>query len=167
MEMAFVGGMLFGAVIAALVGLLVAGLVLKFSVRLVAGFSPGYWRAVLAVLLAAIAGFVVNIVAMGALGVGANMAALGPNPDPSVAMAAMGGAWLGAMAISMVASLLLNALFINWLLKHPDGRSIGFGRSVLVALLYMVALFVLAFIFTFVIGLVVGIGAAGMAGAMG
>jgi len=167
MDMAFVGGMLFGALIALVIGLLVAGLVLKFSVRLVAGFSPGYWRAVLVVLLAGIAGFLVNFAAMSVLGVGSGMAAMGPDPDPSVLMAAMGGAWLGAMAISMVAGLLLYGAFIHWLLKRPDGGSIGFGRSVLAALLYLVAMFVLAFIFTFVIGIVVGIGAAGMAGAMG
>jgi hypothetical protein len=167
MDMAFVGGMLFGAVIAVVIGLLVAGLVLKFSVRLVAGFSPGYWRAVLVVLLAGIVGFIVNIVAMSLLGVGSSMAAMGPNPDPSVVMAAMGGAWLGAMAISMIAGLLLYGFFINWLLKQPDGGSIGFGRSVLAALLYLVAMFVLAFIFTFVIGIVAGLGAASMAGAAG
>jgi hypothetical protein len=167
MDMAFVGGMLFGAVIAVVIGLLVAGLVLKFSVRLVAGFSPGYGRSVLVVLLAGIVGFIVNIVAMSVLGVGANMASMGPNPDPSVMMAAMGGAWLGAMAISMVAGLLLYGFFINWLLKRPDGGSIGFGRSVLAALLYLVVMFVLAFIFAFVIGIVAGIGAASMAGAAG
>ncbi|TNJ35603.1 hypothetical protein [Arenimonas terrae] len=167
MDMAVVGGMLVGFLVAAIIGLLFAGLVLKFSVRLVEGFSPGYGRSLLVVFLAAVTGFIVNVVTTMVLGVGTNMAAMGADADPAAAMAAMGSSMLLVWGISLVAGLVINAAFINLLIKHPDGRAIGFGRSLLVALLYLMVMVVLTVVISIVLGVVLGLGAAGMAGAMG
>ena len=49
---------------------------------------------------------------------------------------------------------------------HPN-QAIGYGRSCLVSLLYLVVMVVLAIIASVVLGLVIGLGAAGLAGAAG
>jgi len=83
--------------------------------------------------------------------------------------AAMAGAMmasLGLMAISLLAALFITAFFINLMIKSPDGRAIGYGRSCLVSLLYLVAMVVLGFVASIGIGIIIammGLGA-GMAG---
>lgn len=145
-------------------GLLLGGLVLKFTVRMLQSFSPSYGKSVLVVFLAGVAGFVVNIALSMAMGVGNSAMMTGGN---EAAMAgAMAGA-LGAMAISLVASLFITAFFVNLMIKRPDGQAIGFGRSCLVSLLYLVVMVVIAVIASVVLGLVIGLGAAGLAGAAG
>lgn len=164
-NIAALGGMLvlvFGVML--VVGLLVGGLVLKFTVRLLQSFSPGYGKSVLVVFLAGVAGFVVNIALSMVMGVGSSAMMAGGD---EAAMASAMAASLGAMAISLVASLFITALFVNLLIKQPDGQAIGFGRSCLVSLLYLVVMVVLAIIASVVLGLVIGLGAAGLAGAAG
>ena len=169
MDAAMVGGALFGFLIFAVIMLLIAGLIMKVSVRLVEGFSPSYGRALLVVVIAAVIGFVLNIVismVMGVGGMAAGGAMGGSDPEAAAAaMAAMGTAMLGVFAITLVASLIVNAFCINWLIKHPDGRAIGFGKSLLVALLYLVILTVIGMVLGFVLGAVLGLVAAGLAAA--
>ena len=142
--------------------LLLGGLVLKFSVRLLQSFSPGYGKSVLVVFLAMVAGFVLNIILTMAMGAG-NNAALMSGDEAAAAAAVMGS--LGVMAVGLVGSLFITALFVNLLIKQPDGQAIGYGRSCLIALLYLVVMVVLTIIASVVLGIVIG--AAGMAGAMG
>lgn len=164
-QMAAFGGMILVAMaVMVVLGLLFGGLVLKFTVRLLQGFSPGYGKSVLVVFLAGLTGFVLNIILSMVMGVGSN-AALMAGDEAAAAGAMM--ASLGLMAISLLASLFITAFFVNLLIKQPDGQAIGYGRSCLVSLLYLVVMVVLAIIFSIVIGVVIGLGAAGMAGAAG
>ena len=164
-QMAAFGGMILGVLAVAMLGsLLIGGLVLKFTVRLLQGFSPGYGKSVLVVFLAGVAGFIVNIVLSMAMGVGSNAAMMGGD---EAAMASAMAASLGAMAISLVLSLFITAFFVNLMIKQPDGQAIGFGRSCLVALLYLVVMVVLGIVVSLVLGVVLGLGAAAMAGAAG
>jgi hypothetical protein len=164
-HMAAFGGMILVAMaVMVVLGLLFGGLVLKFTVRLLQGFSPGYGKSVLVVFLAMVAGFVLNIVLTMVMGLGSNAAMMGGD---EAAMAGAMMASLGLMAISLVASLFITAFFVNLLIKQPDGQDIGFGRSCLVALLYLVVMVVLVIVASLVVGVVIGIGAAGLAGAAG
>lgn len=165
-QMAAVGGMiLLVVVVMFVVALLIGGLVLKFSVRLLQDFSPGFGRSVLVVFASMVVGVIINIVLTMVMGVGAGMG------DPTMmgneaAMAGMMAASLGIMAVSLLASLFVTAFFVNLLIKRPDGGAIGFGRSCLVALVYWVAMVVVGIILSIVMGIVLamlGVGA-GMAG---
>ena len=104
--------------------------------------------------------------ALGGVGVGAGMG----DPTAMGNEAAMAGAMmasLGVMGISLLAALFVTAFFINLLVKSPDGQAIGYGRSCLVSLLYLVAMVVLGFVASIVIGIIIGmmgVGAAAMAG---
>lgn len=164
-QMAAFGGMIL-VVLAVMMlgGLLIGGLVLKFTVRLLQGFSPSYGKSVLVVFLAMVVGFVVNLVLSMVMGAGSAAAMSGGD---EAAMAGMMAAQLGVMAVSLVASLFITAFFVNLLIKQPDGQAIGFGRSCLVSLLYLVVMVVLVIVVSLVLGLVIGLGAAGLAGAAG
>ncbi len=164
-QMAAFGGMILGVLAVAMLGsLLIGGLVLKFTVRLLQGFSPGYGKSVLVVFLAMVVGFIVNILLSVVMGVGGNAAMMGGD---EAALAGAMAAQLGVMAISLVGSLFITAFFVNLLIKQPDGQAIGFGRSCLVSLLYLVVMVVLVIVVSLVLGVVIGLGAAGMAGAAG
>ena len=164
-NMAALGGMILVIfAVMAVVGLLFGGLVLKYTVRLLQSFAPGYGVSVLVVFLSAVAGFVVNIALSMAMGVGNSMAMAGAD---EAAMAGAMMASLGAMAISLLASLFITAFFINLMIKAPGGQAIGFGRSCLVSLLYLVVMVVIGIVMSIVLAMVVGIGAAGFAGAAG
>ena len=164
-QMAAFGGMILVAMLVmGVAGLLIGGLVLKFTVRLLQGFSPGYGKSVLVVFLSMVVGFIINIVLSMVMGVGSSAAA-GAGSEAAMAGAMM--ASLGAMALSLVASLFITAFFINLMLKQPNGQDIGFGRSCLVSLLYLVVMVVLGIIASIAVGVIVGVGAAGMAGMAG
>lgn len=168
-QMAALGGMILVVFAVMMVlGLLVGGLVLKFSVRLLQGFSPGYGKSILVVFLAGVAGAIINIVLTMVMGVGAGMG----DPPAMGNEAAMAGAMvasLGVLAVSLLAALFITAFFINLLIKSPDGQAIGFGRSCLVSLLYLVAMVVLGIVVGIVLGIIAGVmgvgaGMAGMGG---
>ena len=164
-NMAALGGMvlvIFAVMV--VVGLLIGGLVLKYTVRLLQSFSPSYGKSVLVVFLSGVAGFVLNIALTMVMGVGNSMAMAGAD---EAAMAGAMMASLGVMAISLLASLFITAFFVNLMIKAPDGQAIGFGRSCLVSLLYLVVMVVLGIAASFALALVIGIGAAGLAGAAG
>ena len=165
-QMAALGGMILVVFAVMMVlGLLVGGLVLKFSVRLLQGFSPGYGKSILVVFLSGVVGFIINIALTMVMGVGAGMG------DPSMmgGEAAMAGAMasLGIMGVSLLAALFITAFFINLLIKSPTGQAIGYGRSCLVSLLYLVAMGVLGVVASIAIGVIVGVMGVGMAGMAG
>jgi hypothetical protein len=166
-QMAALGGMILVVFAVMMVlGLLVGGLILKFSVRLLQGFSPGYGKSVLVVFLAGVAGFIINLVLTMVMGVGAGMG----DPAAMGNEAAMAGAMmasLGIMGVSLLAALFITAFFINLLIKSPTGQAIGYGRSCLVSLLYLVAMVVLGFVASIAIGIIVGVMGVGMAGMAG
>ena len=157
---------LVGLLVAVVFGVLLGALFLRWAVRILQGFNPTYGRALLTVVVTMFAGFALSfIVAFGLMAAGLlDVTAVGQNPTPEaltsllVAQATMG-------VINFVAGLLLTALFVNLLIQQPDGSRIGFGRSVLVALLYllmtMALVFVLVLILAFIIGLGAGMAAAG------
>ena len=157
---------LVGMLVAVVFGVLLGALFLRWSVRILQGFSPSYGRALLTVFTTMIAGIALSFVlAFGLMAAGLlDVTAVGQTPTPEaltsllVAQATLG-------VINFIAGLLLTALFVNLLIQQPDGSRIGFGRSVLVALLYMLMtmalLFVLALILAFVIGIGAGMAAAG------
>ena len=167
MEMAAMGGALVFMLLAVIIGLLFAGLILKLSVRLVAGFSPGYGRSLLTVLAAAVLAFLVNIVVTMVFGVGGGMMGgglAGSDPDAAAtALAGAGMAMMGVMAVSAIVNLVIIAACVNWMIKRPGGIAIGFGRSLLVALVYMIIFIVISIIVGAVIGML-GMGAGLMAG---
>lgn len=161
-----VGGMLLVMLGSLLVTLLVGGLILKGSVRLVEGFAPGYGRSVLAVLAASLASFALSAVVSLLLGLGGS--ALGTTDaggDPTAAMAALGAASLLSSLVSVVATFVLMALAVHLLVPHPDGRRIGAGRACLVSLLYLVIFIVLAIVVGIVLAMVFGAALMGLAGA--
>ena len=162
MEMAAVGGMLVFFLLFFVVGLLVAALLLKLSVRLAAGFSPGYLRSLGTVALATVVGFIANVILTMVFGLGGGAMSGG---DPEAAALAMAGAGLAVMGLSLVISFLVTAACVNLLIKRPDGSALGFGRSLLVTLVYAIFLIVLGIIAGIVIT-VLGVGAAGLAGGM-
>lgn len=166
-QMAALGGMILVVFAVMMVlGLLVGGLILKFSVRLLQGFSPGYGKSVLVVFLAGVAGFIINLVLTMVMGVGAGMG----DPAAMGNEAAMAGAMmasLGIMGVSLLAALFITAFFINLLIKSPTGQAIGYGRSCLVSLLYLVAMVVLGFVASIAIGVIIGVMGVGMAGMAG
>jgi hypothetical protein len=165
-QMAALGGMILVVMaVAFVVALLIAGLVLKFSVRLLQGFSPGYGKSLLVVFLAGVVGSVINIVLTMVMGPGLGDPSAMANGEAAMAGAMM--ASLGVMAISLLASLFITAFFINLLVKAPDGRAIGYGRSCLVSLLYLVVMVVLGIVIGIGLGIIIaamGVGAAGLAG---
>lgn len=164
-NMAALGGivLVIFAVVAVL-GVLFGGLVLKLTVRVLQSFSPGYGVSVLVVFLSLVAGFVINVALGMAMGVGNSMAMAGGD---EAAMAGAMMASLGASAISLLASLFITAFFVNLMIKQPSGLAIGFGRSCLISLLYLVVMVAIAVVVGIVLALVVGIGAAGLAGVAG
>ena len=114
MEMAAIGGALVGILVIAVIGLLVAALILKLSVRMVEGFSPGYGRSLLVVVVAGIIGFVVNMVVSAGMGLGsAAMPPMDGSEAAAAAAASMMGAMAGVMAISLLASLFITAGCVN------------------------------------------------------
>ena len=160
-------GILVGVLFAVVVAVLIGGLFLRWSVRILQGFSPGYGRSVLVVLVTMIAGFVASVVLVGVL-VAAGMydpsaIMLGAEPDPQ-ALAAMMGAQAALSIGNLVFGLLLTALFVNLMIRMPDGSAIGFGRSLLVALLYLLMMMALMFVAVIIIAVLAGI-FAGMAAA--
>ncbi len=167
-QMAALGGMIL--VITAVMfvlGLLVGGLVLKYSVRLLQGFSPGYGKSVLVVFLAGVVGFIVQIVLSMVMGVGAGMGDPAAMAGTEAAMAGMMMASLGVMFGSLLAMLFITALIINLMIKAPDGRAIGYGRSCLISLLYLVAMVVLGIVAAIVMGIILGVMGIGAASMMG
>ena len=150
-----IGGVIAGLLVMMLVGLPIAALILKLSVRIAAGFSPGFLRCLGVVALATVLGFFVNAAVSMLLGLGDMGAAGMGGGDPEAAAAAMAGAGaaiLGAMGLSLLVGFLLTALLVNLLIKRADGSAIGFGRSLLVVLVYAVILTV--------VGIIVGVGLA-------
>lgn len=144
--------------------LLVGGVVLKFSVKLIEKFSPSFGRSVLAVLLAGIVSFVASIVLALAFGLGSAPADI-TNAETSVA--AVGAASLMANLISFAIGFVALAFAVNLLIKRPDGSELGFGRACLVSVLYMAVMIVLFIFIGIVLALVFGaalLGAAGLAG---
>lgn len=150
-----VWAVLLGLVVMMLVGLPIAALILKLSVRIAAGFSPGFLRCLGVVALATVLGFFVNAAVSMLFGIGGMDAAGMGGGDPEAAAAAMAGAGaavLGAMGLSLLVGFLLTALLVNLLIKRGDGSAIGFGRSLLVVLVYAIILTV--------VGIIVGVGLA-------
>lgn len=146
-----IGGVIAGLLVMMLVGLPIAALILKLSVRIAAGFSPGFLRSLGVVVLATVVGFFLNAAFSMLFGIGD----IGAGGDPEAAAAAMAGAGaaiLGAMGLSLLAGFLVTALLVNLLIKRADGSAIGFGRSLLVVLVYAVILTV--------VGIIVGVGLA-------
>jgi len=65
--------------------------------------------------------------------------------------------------VSAIVNLFIIAACVNWIIKRPGGIAIGYGRSVLVALVYLVIFIVLAIIMGIVLGML-GMGAGMMSG---
>lgn len=155
---------LVGTLVALVFGVLLGALFLRWSVRILQGFSPTYGRALLAVLATMLAGIALSfILAFGMMAAGLlDVTAVGEAPTPEaltsllVAQATMGVA-------NFVFGLLLTALFVHLLIPQPDGSRIGYGRSILVALLYMLMTMALVFVLVLILVFIIGLGA-GLAG---
>ena len=90
-QMAALGGMILVVFAVMMVlGLLVGGLILKFSVRLLQGFSPSYGKSILVVFLSGVVCFIINIALTMVMGVGAGMG----DPTAMGNEAAMAGAMM-------------------------------------------------------------------------
>lgn len=115
---ALAGAGLFFGLLIIVVGVLVSALVLSLAYRLVVGHMPDFARALGTVVASWVASFVVGLILSGGVG----------------------------HLLSFVAQFLVGALVINMLLLAQDGSQIGYGKSCLVQLVYMVIFFVLAFL---------------------
>lgn len=146
------------ALLALVFGVLIGGLFLRWSVRLLQDFSPGYGRSLLVVLAATVSGFILSVVLILMLGLGdpAEMAALGSNPDPQLLAEMMGKQALVSL-VNFVLGLGLVALFVHLLIRQPDGSAIGFGRALLIALLYVLMAVVLMVVCAIVLAVLLGV----------
>jgi len=102
----------------------VSALLLSLAYRLVVGHMPSFARALGTVLASWLASLVVGLILHGGAG----------------------------HLLSFVAQFLVGALVINLLLPGQDGSQIGYGKSCLVQLVYMVIFFVLAFVLALMFG---------------
>lgn len=105
-------------------GVLVSALVLSLAYRMVVGHMPSYVRALGTVLASWLASLAVRAILHGGVG----------------------------HLLAFVAQFLVGAAIINLLLLARDGSQIGYGKSCLVQLVYMVIFFVLAFVLVLVFG---------------
>ena len=144
-------------------GLFIGALFLRWSVRILQGFRPPYGRALLVVFLATIASFAASVAlvfAMQAAGLyDIEAMATAATPDPQ-AMMAMMGAQAALSLGNFVFALLATALFVKLLIEAPDGTAPGYGRSLLVALLYVLMMTALMIGVVVVLAVVIGIGTA-------
>jgi hypothetical protein len=114
-SLAALAGMgLFGIVVMLVVGILLAGLVLSVSFRLVVGYMPSYLRAIGALVLTWIAVAIAMVV---------------------VGMVTHGTA--GGL-LSLIVNFLVGAAVVNYLLLSQDGSQIGYGKACMVQLVYSV-----------------------------
>jgi hypothetical protein len=120
---ALAGMGLFALVMMAVVGILLAALVLSVAFRLVVGYMPSYLRALGAVVLTWIAGAVAMVI---------------------VGMISHGSA--GGL-LSLAVQFLVGAAVVNYLLLAQNGSQIGYGKACVVQLIYLVIFIVLAVIF--------------------
>ena len=116
----FAAMVVIGLIVGALLLVFVGGALLRLCVRWVGGFTPGYWRSCLAVLVASLASFALQF----ALGFLVMRVALGsdgmlPGGPLSILLA------VGGMAISAFAA----AVAVHVFLRRPDGSALSFGRS--------------------------------------
>ena len=121
---ALAGAGLVMGLLAVVVGVVVSALVLSLAYRLVVGHMPSFARALGAVVVSWLASLIVSLVLHGGAG----------------------------HLLSFVAQFLVGALVINLLLPGQGGSQIGYGKSCLVQLVYMVIFFVLAFVLVLVFG---------------
>jgi hypothetical protein len=119
-------------------GILVAALVLSVAFRLVVGYMPSYLRSLGAVVLTAI----VAVVAAAVLGMVMHGTASG--------------------LLSVIVQFLVGAAVINYLLLAQNGSQIGYGKSCVVELVYMVIGFVLALVIGLLLAMVFGAAMFGM-----
>lgn len=116
-------GLLAGLVVI-VVGVLISALMLSVAYRLVVGHMPSFVKALGAVLASWLAAVVVSLILHGGVG----------------------------GLLSFVAQFLVGALVINMLLPGQDGNQIGYGKSCLVQLIYMVIYIVLGVVLAVVFG---------------
>jgi hypothetical protein len=119
----FVSGLLVGALAMVLVG----GALLKLSVRWVGGYSPGYWRSCLAVLVACIVGVVAQVLLALVVRAAPGFDAMMPGMPVSIALALAGMAVLVAAATAAV----------RLLLRKPDGTRLALPRAAGAAALFV------------------------------
>lgn len=128
MELTIIGGVLLGIVIGLLLGALVAAVFMKLSVRIAAGFSPTYLRALGVVLLAGLVVVVANV----------GLVLLLAGPGEALAASA-GAGWARVGLLSLVA-LLANAACIRRFIRRPGDAAMAWGTALLVALVYLVVM---------------------------
>lgn len=138
-------------------GVLIGGLFLRWSVRMLQDFSPGYGRSLLVVLAATLSGLLVAVVLSLMLGLGdpSAMAALGANPDPDVLAEMMRKQALVSL-VNFVLGIGLTALFVHLMIRQPDGSAIGFGRALLVALVYLLMAIALMVLVAIILAVLLG-----------
>lgn len=115
----------------AVVGILIAALVLSFAYRIIVGNMPSYPRALGTVVVAWLASVVASVV---------------------LRLVLSGG--LGGLLV-IAAQFLIGAAIINLLLPSDSGQ-IGFGKSCLVQLVYMVIFIVIGIVLGLLVALLFG-----------
>ena len=149
---------LLGVVVGVFAGMLVGAVFLRWSVRILQGFRPPFGRALLVVFLATVASyvaFVALVFAMQAAGMyDLEAMAAAATPDPQ-AIAAMLGMQVVLSLVSSLMAWLATAVFVKLLVEKPEGGALGFGRSLLVSLLYV--LMMTALVMVLVVLLALGI----------
>jgi hypothetical protein len=130
---AALAGMGMFAILIMVVGsVLLGGLLLCLAFRMVVGYMPSYVKALGAVLLTMVGTWIVSWV---------------------LRMVLPGG--LGGF-LSMVVNLLIGGAVVNYLLLALDGRQIGYGKAILVQLLYLVMFILLVVLVGFVLAIFFG-----------
>lgn len=152
-------GVLVGTALAFVVLVLIGGLFLRWSVRAVQGFSPGYGRSVLTVAVASIVGIVVSVILVAVASAAGMIDPTAIDPTDADALAALAGVQAMLGLANLVVSWLAASLFTHLMIRQPDGAAIPLGRAMLAGLLYVVMLVAL--------GLVIGVGLVVLAIAVG
>ncbi|WEN16006.1 hypothetical protein PY254_04855 [Rhodanobacter sp. AS-Z3] len=132
-SLAALAGMgLFAMLIMAVVGILLAALVLSVAFRFAVGYMPSYLRALGAVVLTWIAGVVAMIL---------------------ISFVSSGGT--GGF-LSLLVQFLVGALVVNYLLLSQNGSQIGFAKACVVQAIYTVIFIVLALILAVIVAVLFG-----------
>lgn len=125
---ALAGMGIFAIVMMVVVGVVLGALVLCLAYRMVVGFMPSYVRALCAVVIGMLVSFLLRLV--------------------------LPAGWGGVL--SLVVNLLVGGAVINYLMPAQDGQQIGFGKGVLVQLVYLLMFIVLMVVLGFVLAIFFG-----------
>ena len=139
----------------ALLVVLCGGVLLKLVVRMLEGFSPPFLRSLRVVFLATL----VAMVAHSALSLVVAQSFAPTDGQEFLQVDGLALMWIavGSLGVSALVALFTNAWFLDRMLRHPDGRRVGYARACLASLLTLLGACGLGFLLTMVLVVVLAL----------